>query len=436
MKIKRFTAKTMRHALRQVREEQGPDAVILSNKSVDGGVEVVAAVDYDESLMARAVADVETTITAPHEPEAVDTPTAVEETDVAPVVAETAVTEQRFESFLKAAESIALPPPPQPSFELDLSTDPTVVALREDLAGMRSLLEEQLSALVWDKQSRRDPQRARILRRLASFGIDPDVAQGIATAALEQYPAEHACAQMINVLASSLPVAAGDPCDEGGIFALVGPTGVGKTTTIAKLAATYALKHGRTALALVSTDSFRIGAQEQLATFARILDVPVHLARDSQDLVRVLNSVRDRKLVLIDTAGVGQRDDALASNLDRVQAEGFDIKRLLAIPANVQRETMHEVITRFAQEPLHGAIVTKLDEAASFGAAFSNLIRHKLPLNYLTDGQRVPEDIHQAHGKTLWWVKEASRRLQETGSRVDESTLAQQYSEVPNHAHV
>ena len=432
MKIKRFTAKTMRHALRQVREEQGADAVILSNKSVEGGVEVVAAVDYDESLIARAVADVETTMAAPDKPAQIDTP--VEEVSASEETVEP-VCEQRFESFLKEAESIALPSPP-PIIKFDLSTDPTVVALREDLAGMRSLLEEQLSALVWDKQARRDPQRARILRRLASFGVDPDVAQGLATQALEQYPAEHACAQVLNVLAASLPTAPSDICDQGGVFALVGPTGVGKTTTIAKLAATFALKHGRESLALVSTDSFRIGAQEQLATFAQILDVPVHLARDPQDLVRVLHKLRERKLVLIDTAGVGQRDESFASNLALIRAEGIDIKRLLAIPANVQRETMHEVITRFSQEPLHGAIVTKIDEAASFGAAFSNLIRHKLPLNYLTDGQRVPEDIHQAHGKTLWWVKEASRRLQETGSHVDESTLAQQHSEVPHHAHV
>ncbi len=132
---------------------------------------------------------------------------------------------------------------------------------------------------------------------------------------------------------------------------------------------------------------------------------------------------------------MGQRDASFDTSLAILNGEGIAPKRLLALPANVQRETLHEVIKRFSRQPLHGAIVTKLDEAANFGAIFSNVIRHRLPLTYLADGQRVPEDLHKASGKTLWWVKEAARRLQQTGHRVEEATLARQFSEVSQHAH-
>lgn len=435
MKIKRFSARTMRQALRQVRDEQGADAVILSNRSVDGGVEVVAAVDYDETLIHRAMAEVHTDkpdIASEQEHLVNDE----EITDEVPQPAASPTFDRpAFNAFLEAAQTAVTPSPNQSNEPLDLASDPTVMALREDMAGMRSLLEEQLSALVWDKQSRRQPKLARLLRRLTALDMDADVARAVAARAMEEHPANEACGQVLNVLAACLPVAEEDVCVSGGVFAVVGPTGVGKTTSIAKIAARFALAHGRDALALVSTDSFRIGAQEQLATFAQILDVPVHLARDNAELSKVLRGLASKRLVLIDTAGVGQRDRDLAANLERLRCDGVSPKRLLALPANVQGQTMHEVIRRFGDHPLHGAIVTKIDEAASFGAIFSNLIRHRLGMVYLTDGQRVPEDLHSARGKSLWWVREAARRLQEGGQTVDEATMARNFSKVQQHAH-
>ncbi|MFK7886277.1 MAG: flagellar biosynthesis protein FlhF [Gammaproteobacteria bacterium] len=424
MKIKRFTARTMRQALRQVREEQGPDAVILSNVSVDDGVEVVAAVDYDESLMQRAATEVNHFV----ETEAADT-------DQAPDV-----TNSQFTSFLEAASAFTPPPvtepvAPAPAFELDLATDPTVVALRDEISGVRALLEQQLSALAWGEQTRNNPDRAKLLRRLTAIGLDSDVATLIADRTLEKYGAANASSELMNVLGGCLSVEPRELCDEGGIFAVVGPTGVGKTTTIAKLAARCALRHGRDSLALVSTDSFRIGAQEQLATFAQILDVPVHLARDAEELQTTLRALSSRRLVLIDTAGVGQRDSALEASLAVLEAEAITPRRLLAIPANVQREALNEIIERFSAAPLHGAIVTKVDEAASFGAIFSNLIRHQLPLTYLADGQRVPEDLHQASHKLNWWVNEAQSRVSDNVRDIDDVKMAQHFSEGLNHAY-
>ena len=429
MKIKRFTARTMRQALRQVRDEQGPDAVILSNVTVDDGVEVVAAVDYDESLMQRAASEIGSFV----EPES-QAAESIAEQDV-DTSAAASVANPQFTSFLEAASAFAPPPPEPPRIELDLAADPTVVALRDEISGVRALLERQLSSLAWGDQIRSNPQRARLLRRLTAIGLDAEIGAMIADRALERFGDGGSSSELINVLSGCMPVEQRELCDDGGVFALVGPTGVGKTTTVAKLAARFALRHGRDSLALVSTDSFRIGAQEQLATFAQILDVPVHLARDADELQAVLRTLSSRRLVLIDTAGVGQRDTALERSLAVLAAQAIAPKRLLAVPANVQRETLNEIIESFGAAPLHGAIITKMDEAASFGAIFSNLIRHQLPLAYLADGQRVPEDLHQASRKLHWWVNEAQRRLDERGRDITDAEMARHFSKGTQHAH-
>ncbi|MEM6639192.1 MAG: flagellar biosynthesis protein FlhF [Pseudomonadota bacterium] len=423
MKIKRFVAKTMRQALRQVREEQGPEAVILSNRSLPEGVEVVAAVDYDESLMAKS-----TTESAPESasPTAPAAPTAGKSSDaVVP----------SGPAFERALSNVARPPIGGANGVLDLANDPTVMRLKSDIESVRTLLETQLATLALRDAGRANAMHVARLRRLADIGIDADIADGLLARHEEGNNQAGLADTCMNVLTKALPILTHDPCDEGGVFAVVGPTGVGKTTSIAKLAARCALQHGRDSLALISTDTYRIGAQEQLATFARILDVPVHLARDRDELDDVLGRLQDRRLVLIDTAGVGQRDAKLTATLAIASTSRHRIKRLLAVPANVQRDSQDEVIRRFNASPLHALIVTKLDEAASFGATFSNVLRHDVPVAYITDGQRVPEDLHSAGDKATWWVREADRRRDRTGRRSNERAMAHQFSEVIHHAH-
>ena len=443
MKIKRFVAKSMRLALRQVRDEQGPDAVILSNRSVPEGVEVVAAVDYDESLILRASNDLaelvdDTGSDAAQSPDDADGKSAAvaesldEEVAKSGSAAPPALNSSRFDALLEAAASVGPVPAP---VALDLASDPTVLALRDEINGVRSLLEEQLATLVWRDGERINSERARLLRRFGELGLDADIAERLAARTLDTFSESHAHNECDNVLAGSLPICRLDLCDEGGVFEVIGPTGVGKTTTVAKLAARFALKHGRDALALVSTDTFRIGAQEQLATFAQILDVPVHLARDRSELATVLKGLSQRQLILIDTAGVSQRDDSLDTSLALLDDDALRPKRLLALPANVQRDTQNDVIERFGAQPLDGLIVTKLDEAASFGGTFSALLRHDVPVAYLTDGQRVPEDLHVASLKRQWWVSEAGRRHAASGRELEEKVLARRYAEVNQHAH-
>jgi flagellar biosynthesis protein FlhF len=176
------------------------------------------------------------------------------------------------------------------------------------------------------------------------------------------------------------------------VFAFVGPTGVGKTTTIAKLAARHCLRHGRESVALITTDSFRIGAHRQLDAFAAILGVPVRLADSAEKLASLLRELGNRRLVLIDTAGVAPRDTAITSALAHLDVNAR-IRRCLVLAANVQPSVMQDAVRAFGGKELAGAVLTKMDETNVLGAAISVLIESKLPAVWLSSGQRVPEDL-------------------------------------------
>jgi flagellar biosynthesis protein FlhF len=194
----------------------------------------------------------------------------------------------------------------------------------------------------------------------------------------------------------------------GGTFAVVGPTGVGKTTTIAKLAARYALAHGADDVALVSLDHHRIGARDQLLTFARILGVPMHVATNGRELASVLMGLANRRLVLIDTAGMSPRDERLAAQFATLQAPGCrPIRSLLTLAANADSLALEGIARAYAPARPEAILLTKLDEAATYGPALSTAMRHALPIAHLCDGQRVPQDLHAAPQKRVWLVKNA-----------------------------
>ncbi|MES2561198.1 MAG: flagellar biosynthesis protein FlhF [Pseudomonadota bacterium] len=190
----------------------------------------------------------------------------------------------------------------------------------------------------------------------------------------------------------------------GGVYALVGPTGVGKTTTVAKLAARAVVRFGASKVALLTTDSYRIGAHDQLRIFGRILSVSVHAIRDAQDLSTALAELKDRHLILIDTIGVSQRDRMVAEHAAMLAGAG-DVKRLLLVNTTANARTLEEVVVAYKKSGVDGCILTKTDEAASLAPALDVLIRHQLPLHYVTDGQRVPEDLQLPDATAL--VQEA-----------------------------
>ncbi|MFW6191077.1 MAG: AAA family ATPase, partial [Thiohalospira sp.] len=185
-----------------------------------------------------------------------------------------------------------------------------------------------------------------------------------------------------------------DVMAQGGVVALVGPTGVGKTTSVAKIAARYAMRHGYDQVALVTTDSYRIAAHEQLRTYARILGVPVRVANDADELRTTLDNLADRSLVLIDTAGMSQRDRRLAEQFHTLVTGAPTVQTYAVLAANTQPGGLEETVHAFRGAELDGCVLTKIDESTGLGPALSTIIDQSLPLAFLSDGQRVPEDLH------------------------------------------
>ena len=312
MKIKRYLDKSMRHVLRRVREDQGPDAVILSNRRVEGGIEVIAAIDYDEALVRHALgaapdADTEAVINS-------ETLAEIAEDDVQ----------------ISPAAAAATASPSILSADLVASTaDETALQKMEtEISSLRGLLETQLSGLVWKDTARRSPVRAQVLRNLARIGLAPDVANIVVDRLEPIEDIKSLWHAPLATLAQLIPVREDKLLEQGGVFALIGPTGVGKTTTIAKIAAHYAMNHWPDEIALVSADSYRIGAKEHLAAFANIVGVKVYSASNAEELADTLNRLRDKKLVLIDTEGRSPRHRELT---DRLAAYGRNQDRVVVL---------------------------------------------------------------------------------------------------------
>ncbi|CAN5151548.1 flagellar biosynthesis protein FlhF [soil metagenome] len=268
----------------------------------------------------------------------------------------------------------------QGSFKGDIRTE-----LRSELAGIREWMSSQLETIAWDDQNRRRPVAAGIQKALLCSGFSPRLARDLVARLPDDMDAGRARAWTCSVLERNLACATvgNEPVETGGIFALVGPTGVGKTTTVAKLAARAAVKYGRDSVGLITIDSYRIGAQDQLRIYGKILGITVHTAQDRESLLGVLRSLANKRLVLIDTVGVGQRDARVAEVLATVGASA--VRRLLVVNAAAQPEMLEDVVIGYRAgnaNGLHGAVLSKTDEAVRLGGALDVLIRNRLPLFY------------------------------------------------------
>ena len=283
-----------------------------------------------------------------------------------------------------------------------------------EIKDLRRLLETQLASLAWSDLNRQAPVRARLLRELAKLGVDSTVATELADEVPPTANYQEAMRLVVRRFGERLPLVSWDMADDGGVFAIVGPTGVGKTTSIAKIAARFVLRHGVEKLGLVSTDTYRIGARQQLFNFARILRAPMHVAENAADLRGVLDSFADKKLVLIDTAGMSQRDVRLANQFTTLKVEGHSVRTVLALSAGADRGCLAEALKVFEAASPEALIVTKLDEAVALGGVLSLAIGSRLPLAYLSDGQRVPEDLHRAAPEAFLAV---AQRAQAFGQR-------------------
>lgn len=370
MKEKKFFAGTSREALRQVREELGPDAVILANRQVAGGVEIMALASTDRSSL----------MAAPGSGAAVHAPGAA--------------------ALASSSEGGALQPhghaPQAPVAE---SMARSIIS---EIQIMRGMLEEQLAAVAWGDAQRREPGKANTLRALLAAGFSASLARCLMDKLPGGCDREQNLKRAMAALAGNLRTAASDDIvDRGGVYALVGPTGVGKTTTTAKLAARCVVRHGAAKVVLLTTDSYRIGGHEQLRIYGKLLGVPVRAIKDTEDLQFTLSELRDKHMVLIDTVGMGQRDPLVAEQVAMLCHGNSGVKRLLLLNATGNGNTLDDVVRAYQGNGFHGCIVTKVDEAASLGVVLDTVIRHKLVLNYVANGQKVPEDLHLANAAHL-----------------------------------
>lgn len=413
MKMKRYFAPDARQALRALREEQGEDAVILSNRRVNGGVEIIAALDYEDAM-------VNTSLGNPNTLPEMDC--FKDELDDKPYTETSSATSNKpVESAYTGNESSS-----------------ALNKIQDELKGLRNIMEAPLMQFSWGEISRVQPLYASLLKQLMTLGLSSGLSQTIAKRLAKEGLSKHSWLESLQLLASLVPTNDDDILSDGGVISLLGPTGVGKTTTIAKLAARFALKHGRRGVTLITTDNYRIGAHEQLRSYGRILGIPVHVASDSDELKNLLKEAQgkssDSNLTLIDTAGVCQKDIRLAEHITALDIDGMDIKNYLVLSATGQMNLQNEVIRAFSKADLHGCIVTKIDEAASLGEVLSVLIQHELPVSFVCDGQKVPDDLHRARGKLL--VKEAVKLMRSLNESLSDEELAYTFGEVFKHANV
>jgi len=465
MKLKRYTAPDIRQAMAKVRDELGADAVILSNRKIENGVEIIAATDYDDAIVqtplkskaeneqeklnpamtdrlvkslsnSRSGNSTEPLWKKAFEESYSDEPPKRIKQKKAPQKEENILVEnvsQVSNEWINQFKSNIEDTGPASDLAENDSINPSADSgelknVWDELNSLRGLLETQLSSLAWSDASKRNPRKAKVLKHLLELGLTPETSYQLLEDINNEEKFESCWRKSLAKFVKQIPMVDEDIIKNGGTFALVGPTGVGKTTTIAKMAARYALTHGTEGIALVTTDNYRIGAQEQLRTYGRILGTPVKVANNAEELRNVLKSLYDKNLILIDTAGMSQRDIKLTEQFSMLTEGSTLIKSYLVISASSQQQVLDETVQAYNKAFLDGCIITKLDETLSLGGALSTVAQHKLPITYISDGQRVPEDLHRTTAVDL--VKKAVTLMNQAKIQMDENIVELAYGEL------
>ncbi|WDT87177.1 flagellar biosynthesis protein FlhF [Alteromonas sp. 009811495] len=441
MKIRRFFGKDMREALSQVKAELGSDAVIMSNRKVADGIELVAAYDKEpEAKLSvpkpaskapgqKAVPSL-SEIIGDDGPDSLKAllekqhgssaqPQSQKDTSANAQHANEIASHLNFsDDFIDEVE--AAQPQPQsrasryeqadafPSHQAS-SIDETapnqsdeLAQIKEELASLRNVLQYQVADLMEAKNKRQKPVHQYLITRLTDMGLSHALATQLINYTPAHYNEREAWVYLLNLLANRINVTGNDILTAQGAVALVGPTGTGKTTTVAKLAARYAQKYGPESVAMITIDTYRIAAFEQLATYGKIIGCTVRKAQTSEELADLLFQLRHKRLVLIDTAGFSQRDSRLIKQIKQFDnGQMPQVKKYLVAQANTQYPALQRIIKAYDEIELSGCIFTKLDECYSLGEVLSAAVEYQLPVSYVTDGQKVPEDIKIAEAKSL-----------------------------------
>lgn len=443
MNVRKFIAANARDALRKVKETLGNDAIILSNRGIPGGVEIMAVAARDMAMIVPTqVAD---STLAERRPQAVDNSDDDYRVSLSAARAQAAQPVQRHAIPLASAplsrpvqqaapvsrstgtvnagipkngslrnleigrpqQSTAAMSPPAPNPTSAPRPQPTAstpprraeaevvpMEVMDEIRSLRKMFEQHLAGFAWGEAARTAPVKTDVLRQMLDAGFSPQFSRDLLTDLPVEMDASQAMAWVKGAADRALFTIGNesDIVDRGGVYALVGPTGVGKTTTTAKLAARCVLRHGPSKVALVTTDGYRIGAHEQLRIYGRILGVSVYLVKDAVELRQTLKELQHKHMVLIDTMGMSQKDKLVPELTDMLA--GCDVQRLLLLSSTSRGDTLDDVVRAYEGENLAGCILTKIDEAASLATPLDVIMRHGLKLHYVSNGQRVPEDLH------------------------------------------
>ena len=416
MKMKRYMAADMRSALRAIREEQGPDAVILSSRQVTGGVEVCAAVDIELAAGQGTLA----------------------ETAALKQLERATINELEREAAQVAASafrSSGVPEPAEDVVELSASARGSDAgglgpSVGEELKSLRGLLEQQLAALAWNDFTRREPLKARALADLATLGLDRALALEIVAEMPDNVGAEQSQRLPYALLARRLKVCP-PPLERSGAIALIGPAGSGKTTTLSKLAVRYVLEHDAANLVVISADDERLGAHEQLRSLGRLLGTRIETVNSLDEVAGRVAALPDR-MILIDTPGVGCRNRETAARYRRWRDECRALQIMLVLPASAQAGVIDEAVQSFGSSIANLCALTRVDESVSLGGVLSSLVRTQLPIAYVCEGPRIPDDIRPARAHQL--IARAMDLSRQSQICADDDLLARRYGRNVNAA--
>ena len=416
MQVKRFFAADMRIAMKMVRDELGADAVIIGNRRVAGGVELTAVLDYPMQGSSATAELPNPALEAELRKTQARIVTAAAELN--PPTRIHAGKDRQIQNEKPAVAAVSAQPasaqPDSRAFE----------SMCSELHGLRELIEVQLGSIAWGQEQTRRPQQASLWRRLQRMGLPAELSRTLLEKVAAEKEPRQAWRMLLAHLAQSIKVSKVEPLEEGGIIALVGTAGVGKTTTLAKLAARYVLKYGSQSIALASMDNYRIGAQEQLKTLGRILDVPVIQLDPAQPLSKTLAPLARKRIILIDTAGLPPGDPTMRMQLEALSDRGIRSKNYLVLAATSQSQVLKAAWHNYRRCGLAGCILTKLDEAGSLGDVLGLTISQHLPIAYLADGPRIPDDLHLPRSHQL-----VSRAVSlQSGESPSEETMADMFA--------
>lgn len=417
MNVKRIVADSMKNALRQISQEMGPDAVIVSTKKLAEGIEVVAALDYETEnspqLQQQQQQELERQLQLQREldnaKQAFQSPNgAMQKEQKQAYVRQQDLT--RPEGIKETLSGLKNGQYSQQASHNTASTS-THPANEQSLDEVKGELRELKNWLVshqgsaWDTERPLTWQQSQLWQRCQDIGLEPAWADRlvarIASHSSEDSQFNEVWQSTLAMIQSDLPIAHTDLLEKGGCYAFLGPSGAGKTTTVGKIAAQFVLKHGKDSVALLTLDNYRIAAHDQLRTFSRILGVDMTVIPQESDIQKILRSVKNKKLVLIDSAGLSTSDPHFSEQLSMLKNAGANVRKLLVLPLTSQARCLQENYEHFKAVGLGGCVFTKLDECFSLGAAMSIAALAKLPINLVANGPHIPDDLQYPDGEYL-----------------------------------